>query len=333
MNTIIEKKSPEPPFPGGYAVSLKGVLPGGVCFTRLCMYSFQPGGTMRSDFWFWREDAPVWSAANPGDYGSIDRQVGYANQASYPYNFDQNAFVQGSRKFSDANATPTTIFGTWVMQGSDSVLVDFNGSTELWKTTWSDATLNKIELQQANYVEGAFYLKSTGGYDITAVNAGWGFGGKNVGFTSVANINGMHKDLPYGRFIRHNSWNGADEPVALDSMSLASVFLSTTTGVLRYVTWDSTPGAQHHGFSYLAQPMGNSGLTSGRVCYQVSHDFNNNGHIADDVGHTYSGLQVIDQVGNFRGFVFSDSSVNGAPLVVGRNHTISALYYLDTPTT
>ncbi|RBL87441.1 hypothetical protein DDE05_03505 [Streptomyces cavourensis] len=144
------------------------------------MYSFQPGGTMRSDFWFWREDAPVWSAANPGDYGSIGRQVGYANQSSYPYNFDQNAYVQGSRKFSDANATPTTIFGTWVMQGSDSVLVDFNGSTELWKTTWSDATLSKIELQQANYVEGAFYLKSTGGYDITAVNAGWGFGGKNV---------------------------------------------------------------------------------------------------------------------------------------------------------
>lgn len=333
MSTTAENQISGVPFPGGYAVTLKGVLPGGVNFTRLCMYSFQPGGTMRSDFWYWQGDAPIWSAATPGDYGSIGRKVGYANQSSYPYNFDQNEYVQGSKKFSVSNSAPTTIFGTWSLQGSDSVLIDFGGSTELWKATWSDATLTKIELQQANYITGSTYLKSDGTYNAAAVNAGWGFGGINVGFSTAVDVNGMHKNLLYGRVIRHNSWTGMDEPVSVDSMSLGALFLVTTTQALRYVGWDNTPGAQHQVFYYLAQPIGNAGMTVGRVCYQVSHDFNNNGHIADDMGHTYSGLQVIDQVGQFRGFVFADSSVNGAPVVTGDNHTISALYYLDTQTT
>ncbi|ANY17218.1 hypothetical protein AW878_21095 [Bordetella pseudohinzii] len=219
------------------------------------------------------------------------------------------------------------------MQGADSVFIDFNGSTELWRATWSDATLTKIELQHANYISGSVYLKSDGTYNAAALNAGWGFGGINVGFLTAVDVNGMHKDLPYGQVIRHNSWAALDEPVSTDSMSLATVFLATTTQALRYVGWDNTPGARHHVFYYLAQPFGNTGMTAGRVCYQVSHDYNNNGYIADDIGHTYSGLQVIDQVGNFRGFVFADSSVNGAPVATGDNHTISALYYLDTQTT
>ncbi|MPS80219.1 MAG: hypothetical protein E2591_19305 [Achromobacter sp.] len=192
MSTTAENQISGVPFPGGYAVTLKGVLPGGVNFTRLCMYSFQPGGTMRSDFWYWQGDAPIWSAATPGDYGSIGRKVGYANQSSYPYNFDQNEYVQGSKKFSVSNSAPTTIFGTWSLQGSDSVLIDFGGSTELWKATWSDATLTKIELQQANYITGSTYLKSDGTYNAAAVNAGWGFGGINVGFSTAVDINGMH---------------------------------------------------------------------------------------------------------------------------------------------
>ncbi len=331
MSSVMMKMND--PFPGGYAVTLKGVLPSGVHFTRLCMYSFQPGGTMRSDFWYWQGDAPVWSPNSPGDYGSVGRKVGYANQPSYPYNFDQDQYVQGSRKFSDAGAVATTIFGTWQLQGSDAVRIDFGSSVEVWGVTWADATLVKIELQQANYVAGSIYSLPSGAYDVSAVNAGWGFGGINVGFTAGADINGMKKDLPYGRVIRHNSWLGVDEPVGIDSMSLGSVFLVTTTGVLRYVLWDDTPGAQHQVFSYLGQPLGNAALTTGRVCYQISHDYNNNGHIADDVGHTYSGLQVIDQVGTFRGFVFADSSVNGVPVVAGDNNTISSLYYLDTQTT
>lgn len=62
-----------------------------------------------------------------------------------------------------------------------------------------------------------------------------------------------------------------------DSMSLAAVFLVTSTQALRYVGWDNRPGAQHQVSYYLKQPLGNSGLTAGRVCYQLSHDFDNNG--------------------------------------------------------
>jgi len=324
---------PNNSFPGGYAVTVKGVLPGGVHFTRLCLYSFQPNGTMRSDFWYWQSDAAVWSPATPGDYGSIGRQIGYANQASYPYNFDQNRDIQGSVKFSGSNSGVTTIFGTWTTPSADTVSINFGGSTETWRATWSEPTLVKIELIQANYIAGSTYLKVDGSRDSNAVNAGWGFGGINVSFTTAADINGMRKDLPYGQFIRHNSWNGTDESVAADSMSLGSVFQLTDSGALRYVGWDNSVGAQHHVFFYLGQPANNFGLLSGRVCYQLSHDFNNNGRIDDDMGHTYSGLQIIDQAGNFRGFVFSDSSVNGAPLSKGDNHTVSAHYYLDTLTT
>lgn len=313
-------------FPGGFAATVKGVLPSGVHFTRLAMYSFQPGGTLRQDFWYWQGDAPVWSWSAPGDIGSMGRQIGYAYQASYPYNFDQYNDVIGSVKFSSGN--PTTLMGTWAALSADTVQVDFGGSgAEIWKVTWSDPSLAKIELVSATYVAGSMYYISPGNYNVSAVNAGWGFGGPGVGFTTAADMSVVKKDLPYGKYIRHNSWACTNEPVSVDSMNLGSFFVATTNDVLRYVTWDSS----HWVFSYLAKPFYNSGTLATRISYQTSHDYNNNGFIWDDVGHTYSGLQIIDQSGAFRGIVFADVSPNGSPCQFGDNFTISAMYYLDTP--
>jgi hypothetical protein len=62
-----------------------------------------------------------------------------------------------------------------------------------------------------------------------------------------------------------------------------------------------------------------------RVAYEISHDFKDNHHIEDDVGHTYAGLQMIDLEGGLRGFVFADCSRGDRRW----GDTISALYYLD----
>ena len=315
------------PFPGGYAVTIKGELASGVHFTRLAMYSFQPDGTMREDFWYWSGNAPLWSPSNPGDYGPTGTQVGYANQPPYA-SADQNQYVQGSLKFSGGISNVNTLYGKWAANGSSVQITWATGDTETWNVTWSDPNLIKIELAQASYVTGGMFLQAGGVRNYSAVNAGWGFGGPGVGFTNGVATSAVKKDLS-GYVIRHNAWSCTDEPVSADQMNLASYFLLTTNNVLRYVT--SNEG--YPVFSYLDEPPANQGLLSIRVNYQTGHDFDGAGYLAsNEPGHTYSGLQIIDMSGHFRGFVFSDSSAAQTPKCAGDNQTISSLYYLDTPT-
>ena len=60
--------------------------------------------------------------------------------------------------------------------------------------------------------------------------------------------------------------------------------------------------------------------------YQTSHDFDNDGHISDDIGHVYSGIQILDSNSKLRGFVFADVSPRGN----AEYFTISSMYYLDS---
>src|SRR6185369_7490324 len=110
-----------------------------------------------------------------------------------------------------------------------------------------------------------------------------------------------------GLIKRHNAWCGApdvNEPVAATGLFL-DVFHPTTTGVLRYVYPDGSTWV----FVYFARPKKNRGILARRVMLQTSHDWEGDGEIADELGHTYSGLEILDATGAPRGFVFADASV------------------------
>jgi hypothetical protein len=94
--------------------------------------------------------------------------------------------------------------------------------------------------------------------------------------------------------------------------------------VLRYVASDGPLFV----FSYFTRSRRLDGILARRVAYQTSHDFDGDGHIADDLGHLYSGLEVLGSDGGLRGFVFADSS----PSFDGcdEDNTISSIWYLDT---
>jgi len=114
----------------------------------------------------------------------------------------------------------------------------------------------------------------------------------------------------YGEFQRYNGWNNIEEPVRSDTFQLITL-VGTTTGAMRRVEWDVNARCWVH--SYFAR-IGDLAI------YQTSHDFNNDGRIVAEKGHTYFGYPII-QCGQHRGFVFADASE--AP----PEGTFSAMYY------
>jgi hypothetical protein len=114
----------------------------------------------------------------------------------------------------------------------------------------------------------------------------------------------------------------------MSGMTLKS-FYKTNNNVLKHLFWDCKPNGRHWVFSYFVMPnSSNSGrlLARRRVFYQTSHDFDNDGHISGDMGHIYSGIQILDSNDQLRGFVFADVSPRG----YAEHFTISAMYYLDS---
>jgi hypothetical protein len=314
-SAVSSASSTNPALPGSYVVTATGLLLDGRAFTKLAMYSFQPGGRVRQDYWSWYNN-------EPSQYGPTSRQVGHVHQPTYPHNVDQAQMIQGMTRFHGGESSLTTAFGTWTRSGHSIAIAWSDGTSESWRITWRDPRLFKIELVSATYVSGRCYLSSDLSRSATARNAGWGFGGPGPGFTEGRTLAQSDKNYT-GLFARYNAWTSPPsfEPVARDSMTLLTSYHRTNADVERYVFWDGVAGS--HVFAYLSRPQSNPGMLARRVMYQISHDFGHNGHIGDDIGHTYSGLQILDATGVVRGFVFSDSSPAGA------NNTISALTYLD----
>lgn len=340
------------PLPGGYAVTLKGVMPDGSHLTRLAMYSFRPDGSLKRDMWEWSSSAAHWYSSTPGDYGSIGATIGTDTASSYPGSVDSTYPVWGSVKFaSGVNATTTAATwvpippGTCASSADCTVRVTFpDGTTEKWKTTWSDAHLDKMELLDASYLAAgsSYYLAASGARDAAATNAGWGFGGPGIGFVTAVPLEALMSNgvspapALHGLSDRFNAWSCTSEGIVPQDLYLQSHFNATSTKVLRYVAWDNAVKSRHWVFSYFARPPGSTGTLATRVSYQTSHDFDDDGEVANNVGHIYSGLEVIDSTGKFRGFVFSDSSPNDesqpCSLDPIYNHTVSSLFYLDAAT-
>lgn len=321
------------PVPGNYAVTVTGKLPASVHFTRLAMYSFNGdcsgntgGGTVQEKFWYWPGDAPAHRV-----YGSVGRKIGDVLEPdpAYTGNADRNKAMQGMRRFSAGRSALTTLSGSWTRSGNAITISWANGSVENWRATWQDDVasplLHKLELTGASYVEGATYLTAGGGRDASAANVGFAFGGPGPGFTFARTAADSIRSYS-GLIRRNNAWCGApasDDSVYETGLTLP-VFHATTGGIYRYVYADSP----YWVFVYFGAPKHNPKELARRVMIQTSHDWNGDGEIADEIGHTYSGLQVIDAAGDVRGFVFSDSSTafDGC----GENHTTSSFYYLDT---
>jgi hypothetical protein len=325
------------PIPGSFSVVVKGILPNGKHFVKLAMYSFQPNGTMQEDFWDWDYDQGD-SYGSQRLIGSLPSPIPY-----YQCKDDESKYVIGMNRFHRDNFT--TIYGTWI-RNNRNISIDFNQDNqeeekERWYITWEDNTTNpsnvllyKFELIDANYVDhrDRFYLQTdlsrlTGPVPL---NVGWGFGvGGGSGFGTGKSIDECHAKNYCGLDLRHNSWLNTDENIRMSGMTLKS-FYRTNNNVLKHLFWDCKPNGRHWVFSYFAIPNSNSNsgrlLAQRRVFYRTSHDFDNDGHISDDMGHIYSGIQILDSNDELRGFVFADVSPKGD----AEHFTISAMYYLDS---
>ena len=311
------------PLPGTYAVTLSGRLPSGIHFTRLALYAFEGtcsagtgGGTVREDFWYAQGDAAARS------YGSTHVRVGVASDPGYAATADRNRTVRGLKRFNAGLRSVSTITGTWSLAPAAVDVTWSTGDTERWRHTWHDATLDKLELVAASYVSGPIYLSDAGARDPAAETAGWALGGPGTDATVGVPL------APSGSYLglirRHNAWCGApasDANVSETGLN-PSLFHVTSSGVLRYVVADGPLFV----FSYLARTRRLDGILARRVAYQTSHDFDGDGHIADDLGHSYSGLEVVASDGQLRGFVFMDASLSFDGC--DENDTISSIWYL-----
>jgi hypothetical protein len=315
----------ECPLPGTYAVTITGRLPSGIHFARLAIYAFEGtctagvgAGSVTERFWYFPGDAAE------RVYGSTHVRIGVAIDPTFAGTADKARTVRGSKRFSAGPGAIATLTGSWSLAAESLDLTWSSGDTERWRHTWQDATLDKLELVAASYVSGATYLSAAGLRDPAAETAGWAFG------APVANA-AVGMPIPAaggysGLIRRHNAWCGAPASDAnlYETGLTPSLFHVTSTGVLRYVAADGPLFV----FSYLTRGRRLDGILARRVAYQTSHDFDADGHVDDDLGHLYSGLEVLGSDGGLRGFVFADSS----PSFDGcdENHTISSIWYLDT---
>lgn len=314
----------ECPVPGTYAVTITGRLPSGIHFTRLALYAFTGNcsagagsGSVSESFWYLPGDA------RRREYGSTGVRVGIAADPAYAGTKDKARTVRGSKRFHGGPAKVSTLTGSWLLAGGSVDVTWSGGDTERWRHTWHDATLDKLELVATSYLGGSPYLSDAGVRDPAAETAGWAFGGS--GSSATAGVPISPTGSYSGLIRRHNAWCGAPASDAnvYETGLTPSLFHLTSTAVLRYVASD---GPQFV-FSYLTRSRRLDGILARRVAYQTSHDFDGDGHVADDLGHLYSGLEVLGNDGQLRGFVFADSS----PSFDGcdEDNTISSIWYLD----
>jgi hypothetical protein len=244
--------------PGSYVTVVKGLKPligarrllapvtgvRQVTFVRLALYGLRPDGTIWQRFWYWD--------SLPGErWESSGARVGAGYQESppypeaYPCNLDRDKTVLVMGRFLSAPVDGLEVnWGTWVLFGSDMTITWKSGELERWHLTWSDGRLNKFELMQTNYTLGRFYLGEDLARDANVRNVGWAFGAAGTDFDYGRPVGAGQDHV--GLWSRFNAWPRTPlqpvghEPVQEDTLALGH-FLTTDTGVLRYVRWDGKP--------------------------------------------------------------------------------------------
>ena len=124
----------------------------------------------------------------------------------------------------------------------------------------------------------------------------------------------------FNRGVHTNSANFKADNVGISSTGVLKAFLPrsakdpldvyTYIGLLGKTDLDGKPEKED--------------LLGRRMTYQLSHDFDNVGHIStpDKIGHTSTCLQIIDAKKRFRGWVMSEHTQDDSEL------TISAFTFL-----
>jgi hypothetical protein len=319
------------PVPGHYVATTMGALASGVHVARLSMYAFDGTcdgatgtGTVAERSWSWQGDLGR-------AYASMGVRIADPTVPDPPgvVAKDRRKPVQGLRQFKQGRSRLAVATGTWDLCADAITITWANGTSETWRATWSDDVaaprLFKLELTGASTLVGATYLSPAGERDPAAPGAGFAFGGPGPDFMVARPITDAAATAYTGLIRRHNAWCGAatpDEPVAETGLTMP-LFSPTTSGVFRHVETDGPYGV----FVYVGTPKRNPDVLARRVFLQTSHDWDGDGTIADDLGHTYAGLEILDATGALRGFVFADSSsaIDGCD----ENNTIASLYYLD----
>ncbi len=295
---------------------------GGVRCSRLAQLALQDGGDLSAWSWTFCQDA--W-----GGYADVV-PIGASEQDAPA---EDAAFeVQSHAIF--IGQEPTLREGHWDALTDTAVELSWeDGSTERWARTWTDETLDKLELFQVSAADAptdTWLQEQDGAFarDEDATVLGVAFGGPEDPGLEVG-LDGLDDYMEtnyFGRFLRWNGYYTAPDDalgVNSDELGLSSFYL-TDTGVARYVYGGD--GGGMYIFCYLALPEDREGLRTRQIVYQTSHDFDNDGNIADGPGHVYAGLQIVDATGTFRGVVFADQSYDtGVEAVM----ILSSMYYLD----
>lgn len=217
--------------------------------------------------------------------------------------------VCGETQYDDSAYITTSVqvsasiqFGSWSLSGTTLKII-WPYRTELWTYTAIDTALNKLELipQAANEFGYAF-----GAY-------GWG----------MDRASDLPAVTPFVGMLRQ--WNRWVTPMTVTDYPQAiefKIFDKTSTGTFRY--------AEIPTYAYVTRAKE---ITPRMVFMQASHDWDGNGRIDNDFGHTNTGLQIIDANGALRGFVFAESSCVGATPAVCANGSVTittgAMYLLN----
>jgi hypothetical protein len=301
----ITAAQPEPiaALPGYYVVGMKYYdTTEDTHVTRLSMYTFNADNTVQSKYWQW--------SMNETDLTdrafASDRMIGNGIDDP-PGNADEDKYMLGLSKQLGDESNLTTISGTWSRVGRQITVGWNDGTWEKWYITWEEpGNLYKIEAYDANYIQAGtnFYLTTSFGRDVNAVNAGWGFGGNTRDFNYARPI-GMEMNSNHGGMAL--DYNSLLVPSALpvdgEEQNLASYFHLTDNDVFRYNSYN--PVEERWIYHYFSAPVSNPGILARRMLQHTGHDFNQSGHIQDSAGHVHAGLQIIDGTGAYRGTVAS----------------------------
>ncbi len=307
--------------PGRYATSLIWVEEGRRC-VRLAQMAFEEEGRISGLSWTFCQD--LWGGlAEVQTVGTSTQDAPNDDAESAVVSLD--SFVSGAYE---------TLDGTWG-HGDTSAEVELrwpDGATERWRRTWQDATLMKLEpwrVSRADAPEQTWLRRAEDGTfsrGADPVVAGFAFGGPAAPQHeegALVDLSGLKAKNYTGRVCRWNGYYAAPDDVEgcfADGLSLASVFVTTSTGVERY----AFPDAGMWVYAYLARVAG-EGVLGRRLAYQISHDFDGDGNIMEG-GHIYPGLVILDDFGEQRGVVYIDQSYDtGVEAVM----IMSAMAYLD----
>ncbi|GII30127.1 hypothetical protein [Planotetraspora mira] len=323
----------------------------------------------RMDAWSWDTTATNSDTIGNCQTGSL---IGHNLDGTEPSAADANKSVQCAAKglqepaltrmgtycgpnASDRDAiNPGDTFTIYWHDNAGNTTPGCSGSQwERWRyssRTLDGGKLAMIEMLGASNVDtsSSFYAASSP-YNPNALNVGWGFGGRGVGPKGGATINEIADGILNDDVVYHGYWKPwnnwcSDAGTRNESVRGVSInpgqwkktngtYAGSSSPKLRIHDTTRTATQLYDVFSYLSVPdKQQSSFTDRRINMDVGNDFNDNGHIADDFGHTQSGLQVIDSSGSMVGFVSVEVGHNGGTTNGGYD-TLSSLYYLRSDIT